>query len=106
MLLLGTLGLGFLASWGRVDPNHHGMGAFLAGVLAFGIHIRSESGLDFLATVLLVISLGLGIKVSGGGMAPKIHPWPAILAVVSSTSAQIRNLLREMISGRGLHGNN
>jgi hypothetical protein len=50
MLLLGTLGLGFLASWGRVDPNLHSMGAFLAGVLAFGIHIRSGSGLDFLVT--------------------------------------------------------
>lgn len=95
IFLLVVLGLGFLASWLRVDPNLHGMLALLAGVLALGIHIRGGSGLDFLAVVLLVAALGLGIMVSGGGIDSELHLWAAIFAVATSTFTQIRNLLAE-----------
>lgn len=60
--LIVVLGLGLLASQGRVDSNLHGMAAFLAGVLALGLHIRGGSGLDFLAVVLLVMAVGLGLS--------------------------------------------
>ena len=92
--LIGVLGLGLMASQGRVDSNLHGMAAFLAGVLALGLHIRGGSGLDFLAVVLLVMAVGLGMMVSGGGVSREIHLWTAAFAVAVSTGTQVRNLLR------------
>lgn len=93
VLLLAALALGFMASWRSVDPNLHGMFAFLAGVLAVALHVRGGSGFDFLAVVLLVVALALGIMVSGGGMSPEIHFWAAVSAVGVSAGTQIRNLL-------------
>lgn len=92
VLLLTVLTLGFLASWLNVDPNLHGMLAFLAGVLAVGIHIQAGSGLDFLSVVLLVAAVGVGMLVSGGAIDPDSHLWIAIFAVAASTFAQARNL--------------
>lgn len=91
LFLLGAFGLGLLASRGRVDPTLHGMVAFLAGILAIGIHIRNGGGLDFLAVILLAIALFLGIMGSGGGVSPESHFWVAIFAVTTSAFAQIRN---------------
>lgn len=93
-LLLGTLGLGLLASWNRVDPNLHGMIAFLAGILAIGIHIRRGGGFDFLAVVLLVLAVGLGIMTSGEGIRSAMHPWTAGVAVAVSTGTQVSNILK------------
>ncbi|MBI2358065.1 MAG: hypothetical protein HYV04_04025 [Deltaproteobacteria bacterium] len=92
-LLIGALGLGFLASWGQIDRNLHAVVALLAGLLAVGMHVRGRSGFDLLATLLLIIALGLGVMLSGGGVASATHRWAAIVAVIASAAAQIRNLV-------------
>lgn len=93
--LLGVLGLGFMASWKRIDPNLHAMAAFLAGVLAVGLHIHGGSGPDFLAVVLLLAALGLGLMVAGGGVSSQLHLWAAIPAVAASAYAHAHRLLNQ-----------
>jgi hypothetical protein len=95
ILLFWALGLGFLTSWNRADPNLHGMVAFVGVVLAIGLHIRGGSGLDFLAVVLLVTALALGIVGSDGAMSPEVHSWPAVFAVATSAGAQIQRRRNE-----------
>jgi hypothetical protein len=95
VLLLLALGLGFLIPFQRVDANLHGMLAFLAGVLAVGIHIRIGSELDFLALVLLIAAIGIGMTLSGTGMSSALHLWVAAFAVVISVFAQMRNFFRD-----------
>jgi len=95
VLLLLALGLGVLIPFQRVDPNLHGMLAFLAGVLAIGIHMRIGSGLDFLALVLLIAAIGIGMTLSGAGMSSALHLWVAAFAVVISVFAQMRNFFRD-----------
>ncbi|MGH7772513.1 MAG: hypothetical protein ACREQA_09795 [Candidatus Binatia bacterium] len=96
IVLLSVLGLGFMTSWGRVDPNLHVALAFLAAVVAVGIHVQGGSGLDFLAAVLLVVAMALGFMVLSGGMSSASHLWVAMIAVGVSAGTQIRNLLRGM----------
>lgn len=96
ILLLGALGLGFMASWGRIDPNLHAMTAFLAGAFALGMHVRGGSGLDFLAVLLLLVTLVLGFMVLGGGVTSQLHWLAAIAAVVVSVYVQIHHLLSEI----------
>jgi hypothetical protein len=92
VLLLLVLGLGFLIPFERVDPNLHGILAFLAGVLAVGIHIRIGSGLDFLALVLLIAAVGVGMTLSDTSESSALHLWVAVFAVAISVIAQMRNL--------------
>ena len=91
-LLFLVLGLGFSIPLERVDPNFHGMLAFLAGVLAVGIHIRIASGLDFLALVLLIATVGIGMTLPDPSESSALHLWVAIFAVAISVIAQMRNL--------------
>lgn len=97
-LLLGALGLSFMASWGRIDPDLHAMAAFVAGLFALGMHARSGSGLDFLAVLLLVAALAFGLMVLGGGMSLQFHLWAAVPAVVVSVYTQIYFLLTDIIN--------
>ncbi|MGE5306645.1 MAG: hypothetical protein ACM3TN_25340 [Alphaproteobacteria bacterium] len=92
VLLLLVLGLGFLIPSGRVDPNFHGILAFLTGVLAIGIHIRIGSGLDFLALVLLIAAVGVGMTLPDASESSALHLWVAVFAVMTSVIAQMRNL--------------
>ena len=92
VLLLLVLGLGLLIPFDRVDPNFHGMLAFLAGVLAVGIHIRIGSALDFLALILLIAAVGIGMTLSGASETSALHLWVAVFAVGISVFAQMRNL--------------
>ena len=92
VLLLLVLGLGLLIPFNRVDPNLHGMLAFLAGVLAVGIHIRIGSGLDFLALVLLIAAVAIGMNLSDTSEPSVLHLWVAVFAVGISVFAQMRNL--------------
>lgn len=94
LLLVSALGLGFMASWQKVDPNLHVAFAFLAAVVAVGIHAQGGSGLDFLAAVLLVVAMALGFIVLSGGISSASHLWAAIIAVGVAAGTQIRNLLR------------
>lgn len=92
VLLLLVLGLGFLIPFERVDPNFHGMLAFVAGVVAIGIHIRVGSGLDFLALILLIAAVGVGMTLADPSESSALHLWVAVFAVATSIIAQIRNL--------------
>lgn len=94
VLLLLVLGLGFLIPFGRVDPNFHGMLAFLAGALAVGIHIRIGRGLDILAIVFLITAVGVGMTLTGSAETSAVHLWAAVCAVSISVVSQMRNLFR------------
>lgn len=95
VLLLLVWGLGFLIPFERVDPNLHGMLAFLAGLLAIGIHIRIGTGLDILALVLLIAAVGIGVTLSGGEISSALHLSVAVFAVMVSVFTQMRNLFGE-----------
>lgn len=82
-LLLASLALGFLAFAGRVDPNLHGMVAFVTAAGAIASHVRRGSGWDSLAVVSLVVAVGLGLAARGGGAA-RPHLMVALAATVLS----------------------
>lgn len=83
-LLLASLALGFLAFAGRVDPNLHGMVAFVTAAGAVTSHVRRGSGWDFLAVVSLVVSVGLGLAAQGGGGSARLHLAVALAAAALS----------------------
>lgn len=83
-LLLASLALGFLAFAGRVNPNLHGMVAFVTAAGAITSHVRRGSGWDFLAVVSLVVTVGLGLVARGGGGAARPHLTVALAATVLS----------------------
>ncbi|MGH7363079.1 MAG: hypothetical protein ACREJ7_01575 [Candidatus Methylomirabilales bacterium] len=96
--LLAILGLvlafsaGRLAAAGRLDAGAHTALALLAGGLSIAGHVRSGTGLDLSATVLLVLAMGLGVFVSGGAVLSHLHLAVAGAAVVLSGSMHVVHL--------------
>lgn len=90
--LLAILGLvlafhaGRQAAAGRLDAGAHAALGLLASGLSIAGHVRSETGLDLGATLLLVLAIGLGAFVSGGAVPGHVHLAVAGGAVVLSAS--------------------
>jgi hypothetical protein len=93
-LLLVSVWLGFQASTGSVDPNLHGLVAFVAGALAIGSHVRRGGSGDFLAVVAMVFGVGLGVMAQRGATGGALHLAVAVPAALLSSALHLATLVR------------